>query len=83
MRIDIQQMCQREKGGGERRAGFNQPLLFILVLDVGAQGVDGSAHAILLQVAGLIEERLGQFHARFIGADVSRRAQASQILRHH
>ena len=65
--IDVEQAREAVQGGFELGAGDDRPLLFVLKLHVGAQGVDAGADAVLLQVGGLVVERLGQVHAGLRG----------------
>jgi hypothetical protein len=81
--IDVEQARQGEQRGFERGAGDDHALLFVLQLDVGAEGIDAGAGAVLLQVGGLIVERLGQIGARLRGVHVGRGALAAEVLRDH
>ena len=81
--IDVQQPRQTEERGLQAGLRHDQPLLFILQLDVGAQSIDARADAVFLQVRGLIVKSLGQLAPRFGGSHVRRRPLAAQVLRHH
>ena len=80
--IEIEQAGEPVKGGLELGAGDDQPLLFILQLHIGAQGIDAGADAVLLQIGGLVVDGLRQIDARLGGLDIGGGALAAEVLRH-
>src|SRR6266404_5103484 len=79
----LEAQATRETSLFARSLRFQQALLFVLQLDVGAERVDARADAFLLQVRGLIVKRLGQIDARLRRLDVRHGAQRPDILRHY
>src|SRR5438046_10325634 len=61
----------------------DEPLGFVLQFDIGAQRVDTGAHAGLLQVSGLVKERLREINTRLCRFHIRGSAQAAEILRDH
>ena len=80
MGIDIEKAGEAEQRGVERGARDDEALLLVLKLDVGAQGIDAGADAVLLQIGGLIVERLREVHLGLGRLYVGRGALAAEIL---
>ena len=81
--IDVEEAREPEQGGFERRPRDDELLFAVLKLHVGAQGIDARTDAVLLQIGGLVVERLRQIHLRLRGCHVRGGALAAEILGDH
>src|ERR1019366_4528355 len=81
--LHIEQPCQTVERRLQLGARYDQALLLVLQLHIGAQGIDAGADAVLLQVGRLIVEGLRQIDARPGGLHLGGGALAAQVLRHH
>src|ERR1019366_2323697 len=81
--LHIEQPCQTVERRLQLGARYDQALLLVLQLHIGAQRIDAGADTVLLQIGRLIVEGLRQIDARPRGLHFGGGALAAEVLRHH